>query len=346
MKNMYPSTKTSHSTREAQTPEQKFLDDHRHGGKCPFGCDKNFDDSEDLLSHVYNQPKQTDEHLLTAAQAGLFARDFAKLSISETEDLSMKITGDLKVQEPGDSVGVPVFADKPSSNAATDGDFEGVARSTNHRALLRRRLTGLGWAWAEDEQDEEDDNKQGHMQRRRPARQQAQALQFQVRQQSRAQQFQLRQLARAQARQLRAQERVWVQQGQTHQQVWAQQGRQMQQQVQAMQFQAQAMQLQAQAMQFQAPQQPQQPQQQAQALRFRAQVQQTQGLRFQAQKQARAQKVQALADLRAQRNETLQRVRAGRIQAQDNDLGRYMLQVQQQMQLLEQAHAQRVQALQ
>jgi hypothetical protein len=229
MDNIDISNESSHSTREGKMPEKTFLEKHSDGGECPFGCGQHYVHGKDLLSHVFNQIEQTDQHLLDAARAGLFALDFAKLSISDADASSEQTTNNVEDQEFDGPVSDHISADAPSNNIVTySADTAGTAE---RMLVLCQRLKDLGWVQAPDEQDGEVSNGQ------RLAQHQAQALQSQDLQQTRNQQVQtfdqaLRQRVRT----------IWearALQDQTQQQTQAMQQTQALQQTQAQrQFQA------------------------------------------------------------------------------------------------------------
>lgn len=74
----HPNELKQHLDTEYHPAKSKFLREHKVQGPCPFGCGKQFA-GNDLLIHFRDTAKQSDEHILAIARAGLFAPEFLPL---------------------------------------------------------------------------------------------------------------------------------------------------------------------------------------------------------------------------------------------------------------------------
>lgn len=67
-----PGELNQHTVTAYHSPRSIFLRRYKHQGLCPYGCGKQFA-GKALLQQVLTQTGQSDEHLLAAARAGVFA---------------------------------------------------------------------------------------------------------------------------------------------------------------------------------------------------------------------------------------------------------------------------------
>jgi len=81
-----PAKLRTHHATDYHTDYQRFLRRYRDLGPCPFGCGKTFNGDE-LVQHVLLDTRQSDSHLLAAANAGLLKPGFHP---SETKHVPAK----------------------------------------------------------------------------------------------------------------------------------------------------------------------------------------------------------------------------------------------------------------
>ncbi|EGP86319.1 uncharacterized protein MYCGRDRAFT_109711 [Zymoseptoria tritici IPO323] len=131
-----------HLGQEFHTPRNKFLRMYRDSNtKCPFeeSCEYVGTGSA-LLKHAHEKVTQSDEHLLGAARAGLFSREFdPKLErTSAVKTTKKKDTGDIGYVAPVDPESVPDSDLIHPRNLTATGDLEVTETSKDKsKAILR-----------------------------------------------------------------------------------------------------------------------------------------------------------------------------------------------------------------
>jgi len=134
------------------SPKSKFLRQYKDKQKCPFGCGEEFI-GENLLTHVHTMVGQSDDHLLAAARAGLFARDFGIGEGRVARTQTRIVAGQAQTSELPDAADVPLSALLPSGNIDVSGTVSArpLQRVADHPTLrlpTKARVTQTAW-WKE-----------------------------------------------------------------------------------------------------------------------------------------------------------------------------------------------------
>lgn len=110
-----PGKLKQHLATAYHSPKSKFLRRYKTKGPCPFGCGTSFVGKE-LLHHVLTSVKQSDEHLLAAACAGVFARDFSTREGRQARTATRVVRGQALTTVTADPIAVPLAALLPTAN--------------------------------------------------------------------------------------------------------------------------------------------------------------------------------------------------------------------------------------